>query len=322
MRARLIPALALVAVTTSVSARAQDADPDALVSHGIGLRREGRDAEALGEFRQAYAARASPRTLAQIALAEQALGRWLDAEADLLRALGAADDAWIALHRALLEQGLTEIRKQLGWLEVTADVEGAELWIDGVRVATLPAPQPIRVPAGSAVLEVRAPGYATVKRIAFVDAGAHARQAVRLVPLAAEPPSPPPAPSLPLAASEPAARVVPSNGRERALGLVLVGAGVVALGVGGYFGVRTFQKKSERDPHCQGDACDAIGVSLDGEARSSATIATIGIGAGLALVGGGLFLTWDARARTVPVALRLTPHIGMNRAELTLGGVW
>src|SRR5438552_10048727 len=257
MLARWALAVVLVAAAPSV-ARAQAVDPEPIVVHGIALRREGRDAEALDEFRRAYALKESPRTLAQIALAEQALGRWVDAEPDLVRALAAEGDPWIDKNRALHERGLAAIREQLGWLEVTADVDGASLWIDGARVASLPAPAPVRVPAGSIVIEVRAPGYATVTRTAVVGAGLHAREAIHLVPLEALASSPPPpdAPVVPpLGAIEPNARIVPANARERTIGFALVGAGVVALGVGRYFGVRKLSTKSWRVPQYIGLAC-------------------------------------------------------------------
>src|SRR3982751_2270792 len=74
-------------------ARADDAEP--LIRRGIELRRAGRDAEALEQFRQANQLAPSPRAAAQIGLAEQALGRWLDADGHLRAALAAPSDPWI-----------------------------------------------------------------------------------------------------------------------------------------------------------------------------------------------------------------------------------
>jgi Flp pilus assembly protein TadD len=66
---------AVLVLAVAAVAYAQPSDPDALDQHGIALRRQRRDAEALEEFRRSYALRPTPRTLAQIGFAEQALGR-------------------------------------------------------------------------------------------------------------------------------------------------------------------------------------------------------------------------------------------------------
>src|SRR5689334_14201627 len=64
-----------------------DESADRLLKRGVELRKAGKDDEALEAFRAAYTSRPSPRAQAQIGLAEQALGRWGDAERDLSEAL-------------------------------------------------------------------------------------------------------------------------------------------------------------------------------------------------------------------------------------------
>lgn len=72
-----------------------DPDAEALINRGIELREHGKDDEALGVFKKAFAKSPTPRARAQVALAEQALGLWTAAESDLASCLAAADDAWI-----------------------------------------------------------------------------------------------------------------------------------------------------------------------------------------------------------------------------------
>lgn len=60
---------------------------DDLIHHGVELRRHGDDSGALLEFRRAYEAGHSPRAAAQMGWAEQALGRWLEADAHLREAM-------------------------------------------------------------------------------------------------------------------------------------------------------------------------------------------------------------------------------------------
>src|SRR5437868_5098645 len=106
-RALLSAWLALVLAGSAGAARADDAD--ALIKQGVELRRARRDREALERFRRAYDLAPTPRALAQMGLAEQALSRWVDAESHLGRALEIAEDAWIAKYRTTLEASRVEI---------------------------------------------------------------------------------------------------------------------------------------------------------------------------------------------------------------------
>src|SRR4051812_16131890 len=89
-------ALGLASLLASGPTVAQVADPaEAAIRRGVDLRRQGQDDQALQEFKKAYELSPSPRAIAQIGLAEQALGRWVDAETHLEAALGSKTDAWI-----------------------------------------------------------------------------------------------------------------------------------------------------------------------------------------------------------------------------------
>ena len=146
--------------------RADDltAEAEALIRHGVELRRASRNAEALSEFQRANELVPSPRAQAQIALALHALGDWLGAERGLEKALAAASDAWIAQYREALEGALATVRAHLGRLSVSANVPSGEVLVNGVSVHSLPLTEPIRVVAGDLDVTVRAPGYAPVQR--------------------------------------------------------------------------------------------------------------------------------------------------------------
>jgi hypothetical protein len=129
--------------------------PAELVSRGLELRRERRDGEALALFQRAFAASPKPMILSQIALAEQALGRWLSAEQDLTSAL-AAPDRWVEANRVALERALTVIRSHLSWLTVTSNSASAQLWLDNRNLGAVRA-APFRVEAGVHELSLRMP---------------------------------------------------------------------------------------------------------------------------------------------------------------------
>jgi hypothetical protein len=160
-------------------ARAEDAE-EMLLAQGSDLRRAGHDEEALAVFSRALAASGSPRARAQVALAEQALGRWVEAERDLSVADSSADP-WIRQHQKALRAALVLIRTHLATLDVDANVSGAELFVNGSHVGTLPLEAPVRVVAGTLAIELRAAGFETQLRTVNVAAESRAREEMTLV---------------------------------------------------------------------------------------------------------------------------------------------
>ncbi|HEX8789978.1 MAG TPA: hypothetical protein VF765_03440 [Polyangiaceae bacterium] len=339
MRHATVLAAALVCVAGE--AHAQPADADALIKNGLELRRQHRDAEALDAFRRAYAESATPRALAQIAFAEQALGKWVEAESDLLKAIATRDDAWIARNLELLQRGLATIQGHLGWIEIAADVSSADVWINGIDLGTRTLPEKLRVEAGSVDIELRAAGYEPARRLTSVEARGTGHESIHLVPLAmpaAEPPvqRAPPTPS-PVMTAAPRPEV-PSrpDAATRNASFVWLGAGAVALGLGTYFGVRTLSTKSQRDSVCPNPICpvtghDALGrplsegVALDQQARTLAIESTAWLAAGIVAAGVGATLFWVSRSGTHPAqsgVVRVAPFVGADRAGAQLGGNW
>jgi hypothetical protein len=155
------------------------ADEPALVAQGVALRLQGHDEAAFEVFSHAWERFRTPRASAQMGLAAQALGRWVVAETQLAGAL-ASDDAWVAGKRKTLEDALTVVRKRIGSLEVLADVPGADVLVNGQIVGQLPLPAPLRLPAGTVVLQVQAKGYVQVQRSVMVEGGQLARESFQL----------------------------------------------------------------------------------------------------------------------------------------------
>jgi hypothetical protein len=119
-----------------------------------------------------------------------------------------------------------------------------------------------------------------------------------------------------------------ASGSRRTAAYVVAGAGVLAVGVGGYFGFRARSKWNESSPHCPADQCDDVGSSLSEQAQTSARIADVAIGAGLVGVGVAAYLFLTSRAaapsrQTTAWRIRLQPEIRPNlQAGLTLGASW
>lgn len=200
--------LMLLLTATPSSARAQQADADALITRGNALRRAGRDDEALALYRQAWERAHSAYARAEVALAEAATGRWLEASEDLDAAL-AAPDAWVTRHRAVLESVRSTIAQHLGALELTCDVDGATVDLNDRAVGVTPLHAPVRLAEGDATLVVRADGRPTVTRRLTIVAGTTSREQVSV------PPAAPPSPAAAAPTSAPLVETSPARPRPR-----------------------------------------------------------------------------------------------------------
>ena len=225
--------LLAVAVTTGRVAHADDADvrSEELMKRGVELRLLGRDREALTAFEAAHAISPTPHSVAQIALARQALGEWVEAEKGFEEAVRASEDPWVLRYHDALEQSLNTVRGHLGWLYVEANVPG-EYLIDGAEHGTVPMAAPERIAVGTVQLEVRAPGYVSWKRTVSIDPGAQAHLVVvfQAVPAANGRSGWTPLPTQTNARRESAPAAVEGTGRRPSAYIALGAGGLLAAG--------------------------------------------------------------------------------------------
>jgi len=167
---------ALLAVTGQASAE----DVERLLRAGVKLRQQGRDREALATFQRAGDIQRLPRVVAQIGLAEQALGLWPAAAEHVEEALAATDDEWIRKNRRALERAFENIKAQVGRLEVWGSPDGAEVLVDGRSLGRLPDVKPLWVGVDPVRVTVRADGFTKVVRTVAVPAGDLRREHFRL----------------------------------------------------------------------------------------------------------------------------------------------
>jgi tetratricopeptide (TPR) repeat protein len=155
-------------------------EPDDLVKQGVDERRKGHDREALELFKRAHAIDGGVRSLAQIALAEQALGMWPEAETHLRQSLERADDPWIKKNLTALRKSAEVVASHVGSLEVWGTPAGAEVLVNGTPAGVFPLAQPLRVPSGTQSITVRAAGYVELARAVEVAAGGVTRERFEL----------------------------------------------------------------------------------------------------------------------------------------------
>lgn len=153
-----------------------DGSANDLIRQGLELRKAGDDRRALPLFQRAYAMDRTPRAAAQLGWAEQAIGRWEDAERHVSEALRATNDPWIAKHHADLDGSLRTIRAHTARVEITGLPKGAEVTVNGQAIGTLPLADSLSVSTGEVVIELRAPGYRPQTRTVTVSAAEYQRQ--------------------------------------------------------------------------------------------------------------------------------------------------
>jgi len=298
-----------------------------LISRGIALREARNDVAALDAFRQAYDVKKSARALAQVALAEQALGRWVAAELDLGHALARGDDAWIVRNKALLDQALVEIRGHLGSLQITGGVPGAEVLVDGTSVARLPLAAPLRVNAGRVTLEVRAAGYAPLARAVNVPKRGLARETVALVAASPSTPSPSASEAAVVAVAPPEARVDANDASgigwsvRKKVGVAFGAAAVASAVVGTTFlFVRDGRAQDFNDAGCGTEALTPACSGLRDKADNALAWGLAGLAGTLVLGGVGAYLLLWPSGTDVNRIAKADPGAGLRCAPAWQGG--
>lgn len=313
--------LASACVPATATAFAGESEDEALIHQGIEMRRARRDSEAIALFQRAYEVRATARARAQLALAEQSLGRWIAAEADLRAALETGD-AWVLRNRETLQSALDFVSAHLGWLTVSSNVQGARVAVNEEEIGAVPMKSPVRVVAGSAAVHVEADGYLPTDRLVQVEPG---EQATEVFELVREPPQPPPAGSSvgEISAAARPARPAMRDEPHRPLSWAALSAaavGVAGVSVGTIYGIDVLSDKAARDQHCGAGRCDPEGLELDDRARRSAIVSTVAFGVGgVGLVASG-WLFWRSLAPGRSVAI--VPVGTSSYSGLSASGVW
>ncbi len=140
-------------------------------------------------------------------------------------------------------------------------------------------------------------------------------------------PAPPPT-SAPQPANATEAPPDKDNGESgptmRAVGITLGVVGLVGVGLGAGFGISATSKANRANELCTGSECRSPeGVSLTDDARTAATISTIGFVAGGALLASGVVLYLLApSASKSATTTRISPVAMPGGAGLYLGKAW
>jgi hypothetical protein len=204
-------------------------------------------------------------------------------------------------------------------------IAGFEVLRDGQPVGRGLYGVAVPVDPGEHQLEARAPGRVPWSSVESVGTNADSVTASvpELLPDTSAPPAPAQLPQTGGAAVDLAAAPTPteSSSVQRTVGLVAGGAGVVAIGVGAFFGARAMSKNDDaKDEGCDGSRCDSReGLDLTDDAQSAATLSNVFVIGGAALAATGVVLYLTAPTEEAPAAALSTDGRGVR---LTVGGVF
>jgi hypothetical protein len=200
--------------------------------------------------------------------------------------------AWVELNEAvsrairdgrkdreeLAREHITALGKRVPRLRVVVAEADAQVTLDGEPVRSLVSPLPLD--PGPHVLVVTAHGKRS--RTFRADAAADGAVGELVVPALEEAPS---------------GEEMRSRSGQRTVGYVVAGAGLAAVGVGAFFGIRALSKRSDADALCPEKRCaNPDAVSAQDDAIAAAWIANVAIGAGLVALGVGGYLALSAGA--------------------------
>jgi hypothetical protein len=187
-----------------------------------------------------------------------------------------------------LESKLTYLTIEVPAASRVADLE---LEVDGTPLAAAAWGTPLPVDPGEHRVNAQAPGFEPLEQRISLGSSPGARQTLELPLLRPAARTPEPAAATPIDASPPAAAEALHPARN--WGWITGGVGLVALGVGSYFGVQAFSHWDDRNARCKG-GCTPAARAAGEDASQAATLATIGVGAGVVLLGTATLLFFYA----------------------------
>jgi len=281
---RLAYALPFVFVTIASVASADDAPTAAqLKQQGDAAMQALHYRDALKAYEQAYALGHDPAILYNRARAEQALGDYPAALEAIEEFVHTAPDD-LKQRVPHLAEMVADFESRVALVVVNCAIEGATVRIGGKVVGTTPLPAAVKVAGGELAIAVEAPNHTTFHQDVTAPGGkvttVNATLASNVAPVA-----PPPVLPTPVVRTE---TYVPSGWRIAAF--TIGGVGVAGLALGGISGGLVASKTGDANAHCPSKACDATGWAAINDAKTFATISTIGFIAGGALVATAVIL--------------------------------
>jgi hypothetical protein len=288
----------------------KDADAERLFREGQKLMEERRYGEACPKFDLAYRKDQQLGTLLNLAYCHKELGTtwlaWVEFKEAELKAI----ELKRTERRDFARQRMAELEKSLARvvIEPTTKVELTEVLVEDRHVPEAEKSTPFAAEIGTRKVTFRAKGKKQAVQLVTITKGS-APQKIAVPEMEDQPPEPPPPPRMVIEKPSPPPPVRGRDGgTQRALGLALGGVGLVGIGVGSVFGLRTLGNNpctdglpagTSNEPSCTQEERDA--VSNDGAIATAAFVA----GGSIFAVGALIFFTAPHRRSAASVQPRL-----------------
>ncbi len=316
---RLLVAASLVTSFAHGEPSAQDkAQADAFFREGRALMTDAKYALACAKFAESHRLDPAPGTLVNLALCHEKDGQTASAWAEFNEVAERPGDdkarGPYARGRAQeLEKRLSRLR-----VKVAAPSPSESVAIDGRTQGAGAWGSALPLDPGEHVVVASAPGRKSWKSTVRLGQGPTVLDVD--VPALEDPPreaallSPPP---------PPASKSPTDGSTQRTVGLAVGGAGIVAIGVGAAFGLRTLGKKSDADAICPSNKCagDPRVADLDDAAKTSAVVSTLAFAVGAVAVAAGVTLVLSAPRFALKTAgLTIAPVASPGAGGVGVGG--
>ena len=331
--------LLLVSAASSGAARAQSAPAPAaaapleLTEYEVVIRKAltefnlGHWSEAKTLFQRAHELRPSARTLRSLGLTSFELRQYVAALGYLQQSIASQEHPLTDEMRKRVLAVIDDCKSFIIYKPVRLQPTRAKLQVDG-EPAALDANGALMLDPGEHNVTAEADGFESVSRELVANGGDRGVLEIKLSALAG-PASREARPAVAAAGGGPAradeaasdASFWSSLDSGRIVGLGLGAAGVIGVGLGVTFSVLALNADSDSKAHCDGNACDATGLSRRKTALSHADAATVSLIAAGALLGAGLitFLAAPGQERE-HAGLQLRPALAPGVASLALTG--
>lgn len=301
---RALP-LVLTLCLAAPAAANDKAAAESLYEQGKTLLRDGNYKEACPKFQASHEADPSVGALLHLADCQEKLGQTASAWASFREAKALAAQLKQDGRVQIAEERAKALEARLSRLtiDVKAPPPGLLVKRNGTAVPVAALGAAVPVDPGDYTIELAAPGKKPATQQVTVRPGAPATVVFPPLEDAGGSTAPLPSSSAPPAvtttAGPPPTSTAPPKAdasSRRTAGLVLGGVGVVGLGVGAVFGLRTLSKWDASKDHCVDTRCDSEGASLASDAKSAGNVSTVAFALGAAALGVGGYLYFSSNA--------------------------
>ena len=301
--------LGLAAGARAASGAGDSATAQALFDQARSLMQQNRYAEACPKFEESQRLDPALGTSINLAHCWEHLGRTASAWSKFLEVADAALAAGHSEHEQVARARADRLRPRLSKLIISVPrahrLAELEVRRDGILIGNAQLESPVPLDPGLHRIEARAPGRETWRT--EIRLGAESDEKRVAVPLLA-----------PVAASQEQQQ---DGSWMRPGGLAAAGAGVVAIGVGSYFGLRALDLHDESEAQgCdENDVCEPDALATRQRAITAGNTATVLFIAGGVLLSGGVVLYLFGSSDSSRAGAQVSATLG-TRPALTVAG--